>query len=738
MSGFYEIKRLVLASRRVIRHDGLAVFLVKTWTYANHRVRAWFSKRVVHYTCYDVLFINGCSLPHPSRYRVSHQMEQIRFNGMSCDEVWYEFLTDELVWRYGTFIFYRCPSTPQILDFIEKAKSLKKRVIFDIDDLIVDASYVQDIEHLKTMNSEEHTLYMDGVRRLGETLRACEAAITTTEVLGRELEKFTPQILINRNVASEAMVLLSKEAISRDTGTRDGRHGPVVLGYFSGSITHNPDFALITAVLSQVLEERPQVKIIVVGYLEIPRIFDRLKDRFEVLPFVDWTELPNIIRRCDINLVPLEKSLFNEAKSENKWVEAALVKVPTVASRVGPFADLIEDGITGMLCDSPAEWHDKLLALIDDPNTRSSIAEKAHAVVQKKHVSAYTGRKITSFVEESRALHVGFVLPSTNISGGVNVVLKHACILRNQGVDVTIISMAREPFKTITFEGEHLPVVSPFSTIIDRHFDALVATLWSTTGWVNSYAKARRAIYLVQSFETDFYDFGGCFRIAANSTYSAFKRFEYVTISSWCKSWLEQEFGHRVKYIPNGLKREQFHPIERSFLGKIRILIEGDSSSAWKNVDESFRITNKLPRDRFEVVYLSYNSGPKPWYQVERFVHQVPYDQVADIYRSCHVLLKTSLLESFSYPPLEMMATGGLVVALLNDGNREYLVPGENCLTYEHGREDEARAAINQIVDDHVLRSRLIEGGLRTADSRCWKHFEDGISAAYLEGLGRR
>ena len=38
---------------------------------------------------------------------------------------------------------------------------------------------------------------------------------------------------------------------------------------------------------------------------------------------------------------------------------------------------------------------------------------------------------------------------------------------------------------------------------------------------------------------------------------------------------------------------------------------------------------------------------------------------------------KTSFLESFSYPPIEMMATGGYSVVVPNDGNREYLVNGE-------------------------------------------------------------
>ena len=54
------------------------------------------------------------------------------------------------------------------------------------------------------------------------------------------------------------------------------------------------------------------------------------------------------------------------------------------------------------------------------------------------------------------------------------------------------------------------------------------------------------------------------------------------------------------------------------------------------------------------------------------------------------ILLKTSLLESFSYPPIEMMATGGYVVALLNDGNKEYLEDGNNCLIYPNGDIDKA------------------------------------------------
>ena len=48
---------------------------------------------------------------------------------------------------------------------------------------------------------------------------------------------------------------------------------------------------------------------------------------------MDWKQLPSVMAGIDINLMPLEDSIFHCSKSENKWMEAALVKVPSVMSR---------------------------------------------------------------------------------------------------------------------------------------------------------------------------------------------------------------------------------------------------------------------------------------------------------------------------------------------------------------------------------------------------------------------
>ena len=140
---------------------------------------------------------------------------------------------------------------------------------------------------------------------------------------------------------------------------------------------------------------------------------------------------------------------------------------------------------------------------------------------------------------------------------------------------------------------------------------------------------------------------------------------------------------------------------------------------------------DKLDPEKFEIWYMSYNAKPKSKYRVDRFLHQVPYDKVPQVYRQCHILLKTSFLESFSYPPLEMMATGGYAVVVPNDGNKEYLVDGENCLLYPCGKIDKAVEAIERICNDEELREKLYEGGVKTAESRDWDVIREDIAAMY-------
>lgn len=717
-----SVNKLLDKVRRTLASEGVGALAKKTKNYLVFKAQTGFKKDEMR----DVLFVNGCTLLHPERYRVDHQMEQLEASGLSVEKVLYTEVKPEKLKFYRCVVIFRCPVTSEVRELIEKAHYFNKKVFYDIDDLVMDTKYTDQIEYVQQMSKEERATYDDGVKRMGETMKLCDYCITTTPALARELKKYGKEVFINKNVASEKMVKLSLDA----TKNVEKTGGKVRIGYLSGSITHNPDFELIKPALVKIMDEFPNVELMVMGHLDLPKGLERFENRVVRQPFGSWEKLPSVIAGLDINLAPIEETIFNEAKSENKWTEAALCKVVTAASDFGAFKQVIKDGKTGVLCKTPEDWYAKLKKLVEDEKLRRKIAEAAHKQVMKEYVTTYSGLALARFIESKLAKNMAFVLPSTNISGGVNVVLKHCEILRRNGWDVMVVNMDKSDENIVSEDGE-VNVVSAARHDFAAKFEELVATLYTTVKFVKEYPQARRRAYLVQNFETNFEEYGSPVKREANATYVE-HGVEYLTISRWCQEWLEKDFGQKAKYAPNGIDVARFKWRERKFDGgKVRILVEGNSDDYYKNVDESFRVVAGLDPEKYEIRYLSYQGEPKKWYRVDKFYHRVPHDEVGKVYGECDILLKTSILESFSYPPLEMMATGGYVVAVPNEGNQEYLQDGENCLFYGQGNIEEAAEKIEKLVSDVELRKKLEAGAKKTVAERDWRGIEKEVLELY-------
>lgn len=722
-----ELSVLLSKSMETLKTDGTYVWLQKVKRYMSMRKDRKETGNADQ-TFADVLFINGCLLPHPPRYRITHQREQLLAADISSNEVNFADLTLDLVRLYRIFIFFRCPYTDTIGAFIRQAKKDHKTVLYDTDDLVIDAEYTTSISYLDTMPDEERKAYYEGLERNRRTLELCDGAITTTERLAGELKKYVPYVYINRNTASEEMLYLSEKALE----TRPDTDGRIRLGYFSGSITHNDDFALIVPVLSRLMAQYPNLVLVIAGELDIPARLREYADRMKCVPFGDFKKLPDLIASIDINLAPLRKNIFNEAKSENKWIEAALVKVPTVAGRVGAFEHCITHGVTGLLCATEQEWEENLRLLIDHEQLRVQIGKNAYTYCREHCTTVYTAAPFANRIRSLMHPNIAFIVPVLQISGGLIVILKHCALLKKAGYDVTVINQGYEKENYVEQDDVRLNVVNFNQVSIAVALDKAVATLWTTYRFFEIYAKITSRYYLVQGYETDFNPAGTGLRIAANRTYTSVIPIRYITVSQWCLRWLEQRYGQKPEYAPNGLDTAYFYPEKRNWQGrKVRILVEGNSADFYKNVDESFQIVDLLDKENYEIWFMSYLGEPKDGYYVDHFLHKVPYDKVADVYRSCDILLKSSLLESFSYPPLEMMATGGYVVAAPNDGNMEYLSDGENCLFYQHEDLQTAADAIARIVEDGTLRDRLYQNGIRTAEKRNWDKIMKDILHLY-------
>lgn len=93
-----------------------------------------------------------------------------------------------------------------------------------------------------------------------------------------------------------------------------------------------------------------------------------------------------IISQHDIALAPLENTIFNNAKSNIKFIECGSQGVPVIASPRDEFKAAITHGVNGWLCESQNEWFTQLEKLIKDPKVLHRVSLKARESVIKQHV----------------------------------------------------------------------------------------------------------------------------------------------------------------------------------------------------------------------------------------------------------------------------------------------------------------------------------------------------------------
>ncbi len=680
------------------------------------------------------------------RYRSDHMIESLRSCGVNVDKIYYYELTIEHVRRYNVFIFYRVPWIEPYDRLLLEIKKRNKVSIFTVDDLVIDTKYTNNIPAVKRMTPGDRAIYDDGVNRHKKLMINCDYAITTTNDLARELDNYKnlKEIYIDRNSVSEAMLYYSNRAIEEVKKDKN----KIIIGYFSGTNTHDEDFRLILDAVLKILNKYKNVYIKLNGRLKIPVELKEYSNRIIFTPYVDWRRLPYELRQCDLILAPLVDNIFNRAKSEIKWSEAALVGVPVIASDVGSFHDSIKNNETGILVENNTDmWYSAISSLIKNSDQRERIAKKVREYIVAHYIA--TGERavnLTRFIRSVTPKVIAFAGVNLGaISGGNLVIKKHMDILREEGNIVygveTMDYSDKDEWEKLNFKDDLKYDILRINSRRSNeriglliHFDKYVATFWASVSTVDEYKYMNTnsdKLYLVQNMEADFYPLNDKIRQKVIATYRN-DHLKPITISSWCKKWLKKDFNRTVKSAQNGIDLKNFKFTKRNWKKrKIRILIEGDSQSDYKRVDESFKITNKLNRNKFEINYLSYNGQPKDWYKVDEVFLGIPHAEIGKIYSGCDILLKSSILESFSYPPLEMMATGGVVVAVSNGGNKEYLIDQYNCILYEKGSIEDAIKAIDKIANNHNLRNKLIKNGYITAKSYEWENKKQKIISLY-------
>lgn len=287
----------------------------------------------------------------------------------------------ELVEHVDVLVVCRALYAPHVAAVVARAKALGRRVLFDVDDLIFDDRYAHLIMETLDQTVDEPALqaWFGTIARCGATLRLCDGAITTNEFLAERIRHFAdvPTWVIP-NFLNGAQLELSARVRDAKAAAPPPQDGRIRLGYFSGTPTHNRDFAIVEPALARLLEEDPQISLLVAGF---PPQSDRLArhgNRVETIPLQDFLNLQLEVGEVDVNLVPLQDNVFTNCKSELKYFEAAVVGTVTVASPTYTLRASIAHGENGFLARAH-EWYEVLRDTIDGQEALPAVAESAAA-----------------------------------------------------------------------------------------------------------------------------------------------------------------------------------------------------------------------------------------------------------------------------------------------------------------------------------------------------------------------
>ena len=326
----------------------------------------------------NILFITG-GVGDSALYRSHHVAEELQLQGFTTSiTVQDNPLLPSYADKFSIFIFHRVLYTPSVEALIRRIQAQGKEIIFETDDLVYDPAYLQYMDYFKNMNGFEKKLYENGVG--GEILADdyVKVCTTTTTYLAEKLRERGKKVYIVPNKLSVSdikhaeKILANKGARHQSSNVNGaGDTAEIRIGYFSGTLSHNKDFATITEALVTVLQKYPQVKLSLVGPLETESVLQPFGTRIEALPYVKREEHFANIASVDINVAPLEiGNPFCESKSELKFFEAGIMRVPTVAAATEPYKEAIQNGVDGFVASTTEEWVSALSSLIDDAELR--------------------------------------------------------------------------------------------------------------------------------------------------------------------------------------------------------------------------------------------------------------------------------------------------------------------------------------------------------------------------------
>lgn len=204
-----------------------------------------------------------------------------------------------------------------------------------------------------------------------EMIRFADGVTVTTEYLKRKLLEYNKNVYVLPNLIDLKVWFPGRRQSKR-------KNSQLTIGY-SGTITHEKDLEIVIPLVKKI-KDKYKDKVVFKFIGCIPSEFIGIEGIEYDRGGYEYKEYAQKLMNSgiDIALAPLEDNEFNRAKSNIKYLEYSISRIPGVYSDITPYSSSINSGVNGFLAkDDPTDWYKKTILLIENDKLRNDMVNNA-------------------------------------------------------------------------------------------------------------------------------------------------------------------------------------------------------------------------------------------------------------------------------------------------------------------------------------------------------------------------
>jgi len=288
-------------------------------------------------------------------------------------------------------VVFQRPMDAHMVEMIKILHANGKALVFDNDDTYrPDSGVPRVMRHIEGVEEQVDELLEAVDNNLKISASLCDIITVTSPFLAEEYKDVGEVIILPNMVNPDDWL----PPIENDTGK-------VRVG-ISGSVASSRDWESAQGVITE-LSQMDNVKLVLFGLPpDDPKFKEQRHMYKEDIDFWEsigaewhaWVGIEDYKRKLrslklDMAIIPRFDNYFNRCKSNLKYLEHAMLKIPVVAQGftdgLSPYQADIINGVNGFISITPESWAENVVKLIDSENLRKEIGENAYNYVKEKY-----------------------------------------------------------------------------------------------------------------------------------------------------------------------------------------------------------------------------------------------------------------------------------------------------------------------------------------------------------------